>query len=47
MRELLRQNADDETIIAALRLGITLKPERHEFREAPEKIVRFMSQTGG
>jgi cyclic pyranopterin phosphate synthase len=47
MRELLRQHADDETIIEALRKGIHLKPERHEFKEAPEKIVRFMSQTGG
>lgn len=47
MRDFLRQHADDETIIAALRAGIALKPERHEFREAPEKIVRFMSQTGG
>lgn len=47
LRELLRQSPDDETIIAALRQGIALKPERHEFRESPEKIIRFMSQTGG
>jgi GTP 3',8-cyclase len=47
MRDLLRAHADDETIIAALRQGIHLKPERHEFKESPEKIVRFMSQTGG
>jgi GTP 3',8-cyclase len=47
MRDLLRAHADDETIIVALRQGIHLKPERHEFKESPEKIIRFMSQTGG
>ena len=48
MRELLRNNPNDDAIIRqALSEGIHLKPERHHFREAPEKIVRFMSQTGG
>ncbi|MCD8505513.1 MAG: hypothetical protein LRY49_11295 [Burkholderiaceae bacterium] len=48
MRELLRNNPHDDAIIRdALAQGIHLKPERHHFREAPEKIVRFMSQTGG
>ncbi|HEY7803020.1 MAG TPA: hypothetical protein VIC30_01070 [Orrella sp.] len=48
MREMLRNNPnDDEVIRQALAQGIHLKPERHHFREAPEKIVRFMSQTGG
>jgi cyclic pyranopterin phosphate synthase len=48
MRDLLRNNPhDDEIIRQALSEGIHLKPERHHFREAPEKIVRFMSQTGG
>ena len=32
---------------AAIREAIELKPERHEFREAPGKILRFMSMTGG
>lgn len=27
--------------------GIAAKPERHEFNERREKIVRFMAQTGG
>jgi cyclic pyranopterin phosphate synthase len=31
------------TILAA----IARKPERHEFREKPEQVVRFMSVTGG
>jgi GTP 3',8-cyclase len=48
MRSLLREHPDsDEPIRQALEQGIHLKPERHHFRESPEKIVRFMSQTGG
>ena len=26
---------------------LALKPARHEFREEPEQIIRFMSSTGG
>lgn len=44
---LLRQGASDADLVAALRAGIAAKPERHEFDTRPEKIVRFMSQTGG
>lgn len=47
LRDVLRQSSDDHVVIDALRQGIKLKPERHEFKEAPEKIIRFMSQTGG
>ena len=48
MRELLRNpDCTDQHIMDTLRQGIHLKPERHHFRENPEKIVRFMSQTGG
>ena len=48
MRDILRANpANDEPVIAALQNGIDLKPERHNFLETPEKIIRFMSQTGG
>jgi cyclic pyranopterin phosphate synthase len=43
----LRAGASDEAIEAAIHAAIALKPERHEFREAPEKILRFMSMTGG
>ncbi|QNM94808.1 GTP 3',8-cyclase MoaA [Chitinimonas koreensis] len=46
-RPLLRGGADDAELEAAIRRAIELKPERHEFRERPDKIVRFMSQTGG
>jgi cyclic pyranopterin phosphate synthase len=47
LRPLLRAGASDAELEAALREAIELKPERHEFREKPDKIVRFMSMTGG
>lgn len=46
-RPLLRGGASDAEIVAAIRDAIDLKPERHEFREEPEKVVRFMNMTGG
>ncbi|WP_455199062.1 GTP 3',8-cyclase MoaA [Kaarinaea lacus] len=47
LRSLLRQGANDEELQDAIRYAISLKPERHEFNERPEQIVRFMSKTGG
>lgn len=47
LRPHLRNGATDEDIEEILRQAIELKPERHLFNEMPEKIVRFMSQTGG
>lgn len=47
LRPLLRGGADDQELEAAVRRAIQLKPERHEFRERPEKVVRFMARTGG
>lgn len=47
-RPLLRsEGASDEVLANALQQAISIKPERHEFRESPQKIVRFMSATGG
>ncbi|MDD5364424.1 MAG: GTP 3',8-cyclase MoaA [Gallionellaceae bacterium] len=46
-RPLLRGGASDAEIIETIRRGIDMKPERHEFRDAPEKVMRFMSMTGG
>ncbi|MCA1979416.1 MAG: GTP 3',8-cyclase MoaA [Thiobacillus sp.] len=46
-RPLLRGGASDAEIDAAIRHAIDLKPEKHEFLDAPGKIVRFMSMTGG
>jgi cyclic pyranopterin phosphate synthase len=46
-RPLLRGGASDQELREAVLYAINLKPERHEFREQPGKIVRFMSMTGG
>lgn len=47
LRPLLRDGASDGELQDAIRHAISLKPERHEFNEEPEQIVRFMSVTGG
>lgn len=47
LRPLLRSGCTDEELQNAIRQAIELKPEKHEFTEKPEKIVRFMSMTGG
>jgi len=47
LRPLLRNGATDTELEDAIRHAITLKPERHEFNDKPEQIVRFMSMTGG
>ena len=46
-RPLLRGGASDAELEAAIRTAIELKPQKHEFREQPEKVIRFMAQTGG
>lgn len=46
-KPLLRRGASDEDLAAAIRNALELKPLRHEFREAPEKVVRIMAKTGG
>jgi cyclic pyranopterin phosphate synthase len=46
-RALLREGASDDDLIVAIHQAMDLKPERHEFREQPEKLIRFMSMTGG
>lgn len=47
LRPLLRSGISDESLQQAIVHAISLKPERHEFNEKPQQIVRFMSQTGG
>jgi cyclic pyranopterin phosphate synthase len=47
LRPLLRAGISDDELVAAIRAAIELKPERHEFREKPGQMVRFMSLTGG
>ncbi len=46
-RELLRAGIDDEALQAHILKAIERKPERHEFRERPERVIRFMAHTGG
>ena len=47
LRPLLRAGISDAELRAAIIQAIALKPERHEFSDKPEKILRFMSKTGG
>lgn len=47
LRPLLRAGCSDETLSRHLLKAIELKPERHEFNERPNRVVRFMSMTGG
>ena len=47
LRPLLRAGASDADLEAAILQAVDLKPERHEFKEKPEQVLRFMSMTGG
>ena len=47
LRPLLRAGATIEELKTAIRDAIGRKPERHEFTTHPEKVIRFMSYTGG
>ena len=47
LRPLLRQGITDDELKEHILKAINLKPERHEFSNKPEKMVRFMSMTGG
>jgi GTP 3',8-cyclase len=47
LRPLLRAGCSDTELFDAIRRAVDLKPERHEFRDRPEKLLRFMSMTGG
>ena len=47
LRPLLRDGVSDEELRQALIEAIALKPEKHEFRDKPEQVVRLMNMTGG
>jgi cyclic pyranopterin phosphate synthase len=47
LRPLLRGGVSDAGLELAIRAAIELKPQQHDFREQPGKIMRFMAQTGG
>ena len=44
---MLRGGATDAELEAAIRAAIELKPQQHDFNTQPDKIIRFMAQTGG
>ncbi|MES9868651.1 MAG: GTP 3',8-cyclase MoaA [Sedimenticola sp.] len=46
-RPLLRQDLSDDEIKEAIREAINRKPEKHEFNDNPDQVVRVMSMTGG
>ena len=47
LRAPLRAGVSDAELEQIIVAAIQRKPERHEFNEKPEKIIRFMSMTGG
>ncbi len=47
LRHLIRKGISDQELDQVIREAINLKPLKHEFNEKPEKVVRFMSMTGG
>ena len=47
LRPLLRAGISDEELKQVIINAIALKPEKHEFREKPQQVVRLMSMTGG
>lgn len=47
LRPYLRGGVSDSELEELIKDAISLKPERHEFNEQPEQVVRFMSMTGG
>ena len=46
-RPLLRAGISDAELLDAVQHAITLKPERHEFNDKTQQVVRFMAKTGG
>ena len=47
LRPLLRQGISDDGLKNAIMEAISIKPEKHEFRDKPDQVVRFMNMTGG
>jgi len=47
LRPLLRNGISDEQLKEVIIKAIALKPEKHEFKDKPDQVVRLMSMTGG
>ncbi len=47
LRPLLRSGISDEELKRQIIQALDMKPEKHDFNQKPEKVMRFMSMTGG
>ncbi|GBU10035.1 molybdopterin biosynthesis protein A [Gammaproteobacteria bacterium] len=47
LRAMLRAGCSDLELENSIVQAIELKPEKHDFLQEPDKIIRFMSMTGG
>jgi cyclic pyranopterin phosphate synthase len=47
LRPLLRDGIGDDELKSVLIKAIAQKPEKHEFNDKPQQVVRLMSMTGG
>ncbi|MGW8246772.1 MAG: GTP 3',8-cyclase MoaA [Acidiferrobacterales bacterium] len=47
LRPYLREGVSEAELEQLIFKALALKPERHEFTEKPEQVIRFMSMTGG
>ncbi len=47
LRPLLRNGISDDELKQAIITAIARKPEKHEFNNRPEQVVRLMNMTGG
>ena len=47
LRTQIREGISDGELKQVILNAIAMKPEKHEFNEKPQQIVRFMSLTGG
>jgi cyclic pyranopterin phosphate synthase len=47
LKPLLRDGISDDGLKNAIIEAINLKPQKHEFTKNPERVMRFMSMTGG
>ena len=47
LRSLLRAGISNSALTQTIVDAIAKKPERHEFTQKPNQVVRFMSMTGG
>ena len=47
LRTLVREGISDSELQQHLIKALALKPEKHEFIEKPDNIIRIMSATGG